>query len=137
MIPSLAAVQDLLRLLDVHPAEIESLYRLPHVEASRVLEGLKDRVRRNWRKVAFELHPDRTGNDSEKTAQFRALLVLKDKFEQMSLPAPRPARPEPVTSYVSGATMPQTPGVVYGQVRVRPPRPPVRRPGYIAATMKP
>ena len=137
MIPSIAAVQDLLLSLGVQPAEIARLYTLPHAEASRLLGVLKDRVRQNWRKLAFELHPDRTGNDPAKTERFRALLALKDKFEQMILPEPRPARVEPVTAYTAATPMPPTPGVVYGQVRARPPRAPQRRTGYVAATMKP
>jgi len=134
MLPSLAALEDLLLALGVQPVEIQRLYTLPHDEASRHLGVLKERVRQNWRKCAFELHPDRTGNDPQKTERFRALLILKDKFEQMTLPEPQPARAEPVTAYTS---MPPTPGVVYGQVRVRPPRPPVRRTGHVVANMKP
>ena len=137
MSPSLAALEDLLLALGVQPAEIQRLYTLPHDEASRHLGVLKERVRQNWRKLAFELHPDRTGNDPQKTERFRALLALKSKFEQMTLPEPRPARSEPVPTYATVTPMPPTPGVVYGQVRVRPPRPQVRRTGHVAANMKP
>lgn len=127
----------LLMLLGVNPQEVARLPSVPHEIGVRLLADLKERVRRNWRKLAFELHPDRTSNDPEKTATFRALLALKDKFEQLTLPEVRPVRPAPVTAYTSTTPMPPTPGVVYGQVRVRPPRAPARRPGHVAATMKP
>ena len=134
MTPNLDVIQDLLRHLGVLPTEVENLYTLAYPEATKLLGVLKDRVRRNWRKLAFELHPDRTNNDPEKTRQFRALLALKDRFEQLTLPEPRSAHPDPSTLYT---TMPPTPGVIYGQVRVRPPRPSQRRTGHVAANMKP
>ena len=125
--------QDLLRQLGVEISDLERLHRVPYEDAVKLLEALKERVRRNWKRLAFELHPDRTGGDPAKTQIFRDLTALRDRFEQMQ--APR--NPEPVQPTV--IQVPHTPGVVYGSVRARPStvRGSRARVGHIAANLKP
>jgi hypothetical protein len=124
--------QALLRQLGVEVEDVERLHRVPHRDAIKLLNVLKEKVRRNWKKLAFELHPDRTGNDPAKTRLFRDLNTLREKFEQMQVLAPPVTPPPQEVIFV-----PPTPGVVYGSVRPMAPRGPRTRVGHIAANLKP
>lgn len=134
--------QAVLQLLGVSAAEVEGLRNLPYPDACTKLEALKERVRKNWRRLAFELHPDRTGNDPDKTALFRALALMRERFEQMTLPVPvyrtATARPpvQPTTQHTAHQT-PPTPGVVFRAPRPQPPKPMRPNVGFVTATMKP
>jgi len=114
---------EVLRMLGISPEDIESLRNLPYPDASKGLEALKDKVRRNWRRTIFDLHPDRTGNDPEKTALFQELTRAKEALEAWKLEEPR--------------------RVVVSKPVVRKPQPRTPRPttpnptAYRAATMKP
>lgn len=91
-----ARVVALLRELGVdYPAEFRTIEHMPFEAGVKTLEALKERVRKNYRRLAFELHPDRTGNDSEKTAQFKALTEMYRMVEKVTLRQP-PPRPMPV-----------------------------------------
>jgi hypothetical protein len=83
-------VQAVLRDLGVEPTELEALRRCPLAEGQRKLAELKERVHKNYRRAAFELHPDRTGNDSVKTERFKLLATIRDDFEKLQL---APAQP--------------------------------------------
>ena len=86
-----AKVQAILRDLGVSPVELEALRQCSLEEGRRKLDELKERVRKNYKRLAFELHPDRTGNDSEKTEKFKLLGAIRDDFEKLQLNAqPRP-----------------------------------------------
>jgi hypothetical protein len=122
----------MLHYLGVDIREVEDLRHLPHREATQRLTELKGRIHKGWRKAAFELHPDRTGNDPQKTALFQALTLLRDQFEDLRLAEPLPA---PTAQIFEPMDMPPTPGVVF---QTRPPKPPPPpHSGYRAATMKP
>ena len=121
----------LLHYLGVGVHEIEALRHLPYREATQRLMELKGRIHKGWRKAAFELHPDRTGNDPQKTALFQALTLLRDQFEDLRLAEPLP---EPTAQVFEPMDIPATPGVVF---QTRPPKHPPLHSGYRAATMKP
>lgn len=110
--------------LGITPADLESLRRLPHEEAVKELAALKDKVRRQWKRAAFELHPDRTGGDPEKTALFQALSSAKEVFENFQIPEPtfyiKPKGSIPTPSQKAHRRVPNQQAV-----------------GYRAATMKP
>lgn len=100
-----------LAYLGVSPAELEWLNRLPGDEASKKFAALKDKVNKNWRRAAFELHPDRTNNDPEKTAVFKEVLRIKDSFERYTpsskvmpkgVTVPKQPRRRPATASPNG-----------------------------------
>lgn len=57
-----------------------------------MLSDLKDQVKHTFRKLALELHPDRTGGDEAKTALFKELVQAREAFENIEV---RPAAPPP------------------------------------------
>lgn len=88
-----ALVAEMLRSLGVnYPADFRAIEQMPFEQGVKALDELKERLRKNYRKLAFELHPDRTGNDPEKTERFKALAQLWGQIEKMTLrrAAPRP-----------------------------------------------
>jgi hypothetical protein len=78
-------VQQAFADLGVHPHDVEALSSLPYEEARQRLVLLKDLARKNFRRMALELHPDRTGNDPEKTARFKLLSVIRDDLERVEV----------------------------------------------------
>lgn len=81
-----ALVFEMLRALGVnYPADIRAIEQMPFEQGEKALEALKERARKNFRQLAFELHPDRTGNDPEKTERFKALAQIRDRLGKMTL----------------------------------------------------
>lgn len=64
-------------------------------EAVAKLEEVKEKVRKGYKKLAFELHPDRTGDDVEKTELFKIITQVKQDIESLQIERPRPV-PVPV-----------------------------------------
>lgn len=122
-----------LEQLGVTESDLQRLTQVPYQEALKLLEALKEKVRRNWKRWAFELHPDRTGGDTQKTDLFQRLTGVRERFEQLTLPPPTFA---PVYSYVSTQT-PVTPGVVFRSPSRQPPVRVSRNVGAIASNLKP
>ena len=91
---------EMLRMLGVNlPVNFRTIEQMPFVEGLLALEALKERVRKNYKKLAFESHPDRTGNDPEKTERFKMATAVRDKIEKVRLrraPPPPPPMPVPV-----------------------------------------
>jgi hypothetical protein len=88
------------------PQELDALRRCALEEGKRKLEELKERVRKNYKRLVFELHPDRTGNDPVKTERFVLFGRIKDEFEKLQL-QPRPVtqiRPPPNVTVVRVVT---------------------------------
>jgi len=79
--------------LGVRPIDLDALQRTPYPQSERVLQGLKDRVKKNWRKLAFALHPDRTQDDTAKTERLKQLTEVKEEFDRLQV---RPMIPPPV-----------------------------------------
>lgn len=72
--------------LGVSPAELQQVLQQPSFAECQVyLEALKDKVRKSFKKLAFELHPDRTGNDPEKTELFKVVARIRDDVEKLTL----------------------------------------------------
>lgn len=88
-------LQEAMRALGVLPADMDALRRMPSAETAQAkLDELKERVRKNFKVLAFELHPDRTGNDLEKTERFKLYATVKDEFEKIQIEI-RPPRMQP------------------------------------------
>jgi hypothetical protein len=90
-----------LGLLGVSASDFEAMRRVPFAQAQEMLRVVKERVRKNFRRLVLELHPDRTGNDPEKTEQFKVLAQIFADFNKLEVrpPAPMPpvSRQTPVT----------------------------------------
>jgi len=93
------AVRFLARL-GVMPMDIERLRRTPYAQAVSNLDALKATVKGNWKKLAFDLHPDRTGNDPVLTEEFKSLTEVKDAFLKIEVQAPQPVAPQQVHQVV-------------------------------------
>jgi DnaJ domain len=96
-------LREVMLALGVRPEEMVRLQQVPLETARALLEELKERVRKNYKQLAFELHPDRTGNDPVKTERFKLIGTVKDEFEKLQVQArqqpqfiPRPPmQPQP------------------------------------------
>lgn len=87
-------VVEILGLLGVnYPSDLQAIERMPFEQGTKVLADLKERVRKGYKRLAFELHPDRTGNDPEKTERFKLLAQVRDRIEQITI-QPRQAPPQ-------------------------------------------
>ncbi len=72
--------------------------------ASVRLEELKRLAKKRYRELAFELHPDRTGGDEGKTAQFREVTAAHDWLQRVRL-TPAPARRPPTQTQTMRSTV--------------------------------
>jgi len=70
-----------LSALGLQQADFERLCRLPFDRAVKQLQELQLRARKSFRRLALELHPDRTGGNEEKTRRF---LTIKAVYEEVS-----------------------------------------------------
>jgi hypothetical protein len=82
--------------LGITPQQIQAAIRgartLP--EANERLDAIKADARRAFKRKALELHPDRTGGDSEKEALFKKLQHVVEAFSKISVRVQQP-RPQP------------------------------------------
>lgn len=78
------------------PEDFNQIQQAPIAQARKMLADLKDRVKHAFKKLAVELHPDKTGNDPVKTEKFKLLVQVREAFDQIDIqPRPLPA-PMPV-----------------------------------------
>ena len=82
-----ATVRAILADLGVQQADMDAIRRCPLDEGKHKLEELKERVHKNYKRLAFELHPDRTGNDPEKTERFKLIGAIREDFAKLQLQA--------------------------------------------------
>ncbi len=82
--------------LGVYPSDLAALRHLPYELAASGLDALKQRARRNFRRLSLDLHPDRTGNDPEKTERFKQLSAVRDELERVQVQARPEPRPVPM-----------------------------------------
>ncbi len=66
--------------------------------AGHLLDELKKKAKTNYKKLALELHPDRTGGDEAKTDAFKHITAVLDEVEKLAVRArpPPPPRPPPL-----------------------------------------
>lgn len=81
-----------LRELGIPPEDLQVLPRLPFPQAQEKLRIMRQIARKNYKRLAFELHPDRTGNDPVKTEKFKLLGQILTDFDKIEV---RPAPPPP------------------------------------------
>ena len=73
-------------------------------EAVQRWAELKEDIRKQWRKMAFELHPDRNGGDDKKFKEVKEAYDMLQKVEPTRQPPParRPMGPRMVVIRMSG-----------------------------------
>ena len=69
--------------LGIAPDEFEAIRRAPYSKAQVLLQALKEKARHNYKKKAFELHPDRTQGDKSKAELFNLLGQALEKINSM------------------------------------------------------
>lgn len=91
--------------LGVTPTALQAIRSAAPNKGKSLLDELKHAAKSRYRKLAFELHPDRNGGDTSKVARFTLLTDVMKQIEAMvyhpgvSLP-PRPAAPPPQSRVV-------------------------------------
>ena len=70
------------RLLGITETELKDLSKLSFREAEALLQKLKLRAKKNYKRLAFELHPDRNGDDPEKTALYCLVTRVQQEFDK-------------------------------------------------------
>jgi len=81
--------------MGITPQDFQAIQLAPSFEeAKKQLEALKTKVKAAFKKMAFELHPDRTGNDPAKTEKFKLVSKIKDDVEKLNVSPPQ--RPQPM-----------------------------------------
>lgn len=89
-------VQQILNEMGITPLDFQVIQTAPSFkEAQRLLEALKDKAKAGFKRLAFEYHPDRTGNDPAKTAKFKLAATVKDDVEKLQVNPPRPVMQVP------------------------------------------
>lgn len=84
-----AALQE----LGVTPAALQAVRMAPPEKAKLMLDELKAIAKARYRKLAFELHPDRTNGDPAKTEKFTFLSQVIKQIEAMEYRAAPPPPP--------------------------------------------
>jgi hypothetical protein len=85
--------EEVMRILGVSHNDLQACLRCPSFEiAVERLGELKARAKKNYKRAAFDLHPDRTGGDATKAALFTCLRAALTELEKIELKR-RPPQP--------------------------------------------
>lgn len=80
-----------MQLLGVQQTDFRSIETAASFDAGvQQLEALKLRVKKQFRKLALELHPDRTNNDPAKTEDFKLVSAVVDEIDRLVFRPPPP-----------------------------------------------
>ena len=116
-----------LTVLGLTPGELNGLTQVPLAQGQARLKEIQERTKTRYKKLVFELHPDRTGGDPEKTELFKAVTELHQQVQALELkvrPAPTSVRvvhypaPFPYGSSVRVTTSSTTTSTHYVAARV-------------------
>lgn len=88
-------------ILGLTEEDLTNCIRHPELEeCRRRLDSLRTLLKQRYREAALNLHPDRTGNDPEKTELFKRVTHLWEEIQKLEIgPRPRP-RPQPMPGVV-------------------------------------
>ena len=105
---SQAESQQLLKThLNFSMEELQPVYAAQSLEAGQqLLDEIRARIKKSYKRAALELHPDRTGGDAAKSEIFTKLSALMTQIEnwKVARPQPRPMVHVFVTHFYSGTT---------------------------------
>lgn len=85
-------MQRALTALHISPSEFNDIRTAPFHEAKKLLQELKSKAHQNYKQLAFELHPDRTQGNEEKTELFKLLGQVLGEINKMTISPAPPAR---------------------------------------------
>jgi phytoene dehydrogenase-like protein len=88
-------VQRALAALGVAPQDFDTIRRVPFPQAQTLLQELKAKARRNYKRLALELHPDRTQGDATKAELFVLLGRVLEELDK-TVVHPPPPMPQPI-----------------------------------------
>ncbi len=88
------------RMLGITPEELARIQATPFPKSLELLTELQASVKKTYRRLAFELHPDRTGNDAAKADLFKTLTRVAQHFERITIAPPPPPPPPPVVTWI-------------------------------------
>lgn len=78
-------------LLGLSQNDFRAIEHAPSFEAGQQrLADFKERAKKQFRKAALELHPDRTNNDPAKTDDFKLVAAVADDIEKLVFGRPPP-----------------------------------------------
>lgn len=86
------ALHRALGALGVQPQALEHLRRVPFPQAVEGLKRIQEAAKPAYKKLALELHPDRTGGDETKTRLFSEVTMAHKWLQELKVqpPAPQP-----------------------------------------------
>lgn len=74
-----------MQALGLHPGQLDSLRHLTFDRAQERLTKIQAAIKKRYKQLALELHPDRTGGDVEKTKLFSIVTEVNQKIQELSL----------------------------------------------------
>jgi len=83
----------------VSQQDFDTIRRVPFPQAQTLLQELKAKARRNYKRLAFELHPDRTQGDEAKAQLFVLLGQVLTELDKTTMHPPPP--PTPVVPFIN------------------------------------
>lgn len=105
-----AQLQRALLLLRIKQDDFTDIVNAPTMaEGQQRLAELKARVKKQFRTLAFDLHPDRTNNDPAKTDDFKLVSVVAEDLQEVELrPKPLPRQVFTIRITTHGGTVTST-----------------------------
>lgn len=82
-----------LAALGIHPQDLENLRRIPYVHAVEGLKKIQEGVKPRYKKLALDLHPDRTGGDEAKAKLFSEVTMTHKWLQDLQVQPPPPPQP--------------------------------------------
>lgn len=79
-----------LSALGVSLQTLENLRRVPFQDAVAGLKRIQEEVKPRYKKLAFGLHPDRTGGDEDKTRLFSEVTIANKWLQELKVQPPQP-----------------------------------------------
>lgn len=89
---SQAEAQQLLKThLNFSMEELRPVYAAQSLEAGQLLlDEIRARIKKSYKRAALDLHPDRTGGDAAKSEIFTKLSTLMTQIENWKVARPQP-----------------------------------------------
>jgi hypothetical protein len=82
-----------MQLLGFSPEDFAAVHLAGPVAGPAMVDSIKRQAKRAYRKLALELHPDRTGGDPAKTELFKALTEVMSEIDELRYIPPRRSYP--------------------------------------------